>query len=573
MHKCMKNNEIHNYGILKKTSYPLNVTVFSIKKFTFAYQLHIKTFKLLPISILKMPINGKIFFWLTCILIVFVRLRLVDIAMERDEGEYAYAAWQILEGKLPYSDFYNMKFPGVYYMYALVFRVAGLSMVAIRVWVLIMNLLSAFFIYKIAETRLIYKHPMPNDDTKWIAAGLFLLLCISFGAQGCISNCEHFVVFFGMMGLWLLTERQFFLSGLAIGLSVMMKQQGFGIGIFGGVTLLYEFYHTDNKLLIIKQLFFYCLGIILPFCTLVAYVWQHNIFDKFYFYAIEYAAAYASILQPTFKEIYHIVNVFIDSPILWILFFVGLSKIIKDFAKEKSFFTEGGGLLLLWLMSFIAVSAGWYYRPHYFQLMFPAVALVVAHSLQKGNWRILKYTLQRYHLLAIIFFTTIVAQPCYFFLYEKEHIVRKMYPHEFFNDIKRFGGFLNKKLPENERIGLYSSDPQLWFYAQRRGASGFLYAFPLTEIQPYAQMMTDTYIQETEKANPEWLLYCTIAKGEDNQKTMLQIDNWFDTYAKNYDVKGILYKVKKGYADWVWETSAVDTSRERLMIVYKRKGI
>jgi hypothetical protein len=519
-----------------------------------------------------MPFNGKIFFWLTFILIVFVRLRLVDIAMERDEGEYAYAAWQILEGKLPYADFYNMKFPGVYYMYALVFRVAGLSMAAVRVWVLIMNLLSAFFLYKIAETRLIYKHPMPNDETKWVASGLYLLLCISFGAQGCISNCEHFVVFFGMMGLWLLTERQLFLSGLAIGLSVMMKQQGFGIGIFGGVTLLYELYKLENKLLIIRQLLTYCIGIVTPFCTLLAFVWHHNIFDKFYFYAIEYAAAYATILQPTFKEIYHIVNVFIDSPILWILFFVGLSKVIKDFFKEKSFFTEGGGLLLLWLLSFMAVSAGWYYRPHYFQLMFPAVALVVAHSLQKSNWRIFKYTLQRNSLLTIIFFSTLLAQPCYLFFYDKEHISRKMYPHEFFNDIKRFGAFLDEKLPQNDRIGLFSSDPQWWFYAHRAGASGFLYSYPLLENQPYAQRMTDTYIAEMEKNNPEWLLYSYIGKWADNEKTLTQIDNWFDNKIKSYDIKGVLYKVKKGYADWEWDTSSVDTSREHLIIVYKRKG-
>jgi hypothetical protein len=518
-----------------------------------------------------MSFNGKTFFWLTFALIVFVRLRLVDIAMERDEGEYAYAAWQILEGKLPYADFYNMKFPGVYYMYALVFRVAGLSMEAIRVWVLIMNGLTAFFLYKIAETRLIYKHPMPNDETKWIAAGLYLLLCISFGAQGCISNCEHFVVFFGMMGLWLLTEKQFFLSGLAIGLSVMMKQQGFGIGIFGGVTLLYELYNSDNKLLIIRQLLLYCLSIVLPFCSLVAYVWQHNIFDKFYFFAIEYAAAYATILEPTFKEIYRYLSIFIDSPILWIIFFVGLGKIIKDFFKEKSFFTEGGGLLLLWLLSFMAVSAGWYYRPHYWQLMFPAVALVVAHSLQKGQWQILKYTFQRNTLLVIIFFSTILAQPCYFLIYEEEHVIRKMYPYEFFNDIKRFGVFLNGKIPQNDRLGLFSSDPQLWFYAHRTGTSGFLYAYPLTEKQPFAQKMTDIYIDEMQKNNPEWLLYASNGDWVENTETMKQIDKWFDIYTQKYDLKGVLYKVKKGYADWEWETTKVDTSRERLMIVYKRK--
>ena len=80
-----------------------------------------------------MRFTEKTFFWLALILTAFVRLRLADIAMERDEGEYAYAGWQILMGKLPYLDFYNMKFPGVYYAYAGIFSVAGYSIIAVRI--------------------------------------------------------------------------------------------------------------------------------------------------------------------------------------------------------------------------------------------------------------------------------------------------------------------------------------------------------------------------------------------------------------------------------------------------------
>ena len=46
--------------------------------------------------------------------VVFVRLRLAGVPLERDEGEYAYAGRLILEGIPPYSIAYNMKFPGTY---------------------------------------------------------------------------------------------------------------------------------------------------------------------------------------------------------------------------------------------------------------------------------------------------------------------------------------------------------------------------------------------------------------------------------------------------------------------------
>ena len=45
-------------------------------------------------------------------LVALVRMRLVDLPLERDEGEYAYAGQLLLQGVPPYELAYNMKFPG-----------------------------------------------------------------------------------------------------------------------------------------------------------------------------------------------------------------------------------------------------------------------------------------------------------------------------------------------------------------------------------------------------------------------------------------------------------------------------
>ena len=52
------------------------------------------------------------------VLVVAIRLRLLGIPLERDEGEYAYAGQLLLEGRPPYELAYNMKFPGTYAAYA-----------------------------------------------------------------------------------------------------------------------------------------------------------------------------------------------------------------------------------------------------------------------------------------------------------------------------------------------------------------------------------------------------------------------------------------------------------------------
>ena len=77
---------------------------------------------------------------------VYLRLNLLNIPFDRDEGEYAYAGQQILQGNLPYDVIYNMKFPGVYYMYAAVFAVFGESIAAVRFTGLCLHLATTFFL-------------------------------------------------------------------------------------------------------------------------------------------------------------------------------------------------------------------------------------------------------------------------------------------------------------------------------------------------------------------------------------------------------------------------------------------
>src|ERR1700675_418270 len=51
------------------------------------------------------------------VLVIAIRIRLLGIPLERDEGEYAYAGQLMLQGIPPYKLAYNMKLPGIYAAY------------------------------------------------------------------------------------------------------------------------------------------------------------------------------------------------------------------------------------------------------------------------------------------------------------------------------------------------------------------------------------------------------------------------------------------------------------------------
>src|SRR3989337_4507761 len=54
-----------------------------------------------------------------------LRLQVMDIPFERDEGEYAYAAQLMLDGVPPFKEAYNMKFPGIYAVSAAILFLFG----------------------------------------------------------------------------------------------------------------------------------------------------------------------------------------------------------------------------------------------------------------------------------------------------------------------------------------------------------------------------------------------------------------------------------------------------------------
>lgn len=155
--------------------------------------------------------NALIFWFLLTFIVgifIFIRLRLLALPFESDEGEYAYAGQLILNGVPPYKEIYSMKFPGVYYFYSLFLWIFGNSSEAIRIGSLLVNLLSSFLIFKIGEQ-------LRNRITAIFATIGFIALSAAPRFHGLIANTEHFVNLFVIAAafcliLWIKSRRNIF---------------------------------------------------------------------------------------------------------------------------------------------------------------------------------------------------------------------------------------------------------------------------------------------------------------------------------------------------------------------------
>lgn len=514
-----------------------------------------------------MKFNERLFFIIVAALVILVRLRYIDAALERDEGEYAYAGLQLLRGGLPYSDFYNMKLPGVYFSYSLIIYLLGASVSAIR-WVLIgINLISSFFIFKIAQERF---------NGGWLAAATFLLMSLSYEAQGFVANSEHFVVMFFVASLFFINRKGLintFISGILLGLSFLMKQHALVFVLIMALSLFNQYFEKRQFKPFLTSLFLFVIGYCTPLSIWGFWAYQKGILEKAYFLTFEYAAAYSSLSTPSLKYISNFTPIFLDNIGFWLLFFTTLYYILnsKKYAENRlnaRYWAMGFGI------SFLAVCPGWHFRPHYFQLIFPFASLLIAYgwSYFKYDISFKNFRLSNFKLLITCLLLSIIVQFKYFFLFSPEELMKGLYPNEFFNETKSLSSILKSEIQPTHKIGMYGNEPQLWFYTQTQAASGFMYAYPLVETQPFAQKMTDLYIHETEKSQPEWLIYSYISKGESNKKTLAQLETWFKGFSREYAMKGVLYQKSDNTGEIEWETTTLDTAKTPLMIVYKRIG-
>jgi len=170
--------------------------------------------------------------------VVFIRIHVLAIPLERDEGEYAYAGQLMLQGIPPYRLAYNMKFPGVYAAYALIMWIFGQTSIGIHFGLLIVNIANIVIVFLIAR-RLI------GLIAGIAAAASYTILSASPSVLGLAAHATHFVMLPTLLGALVLlkpvlTKKMVFFSGILFGAGLLMKQPALFFICFGATYLLFR---------------------------------------------------------------------------------------------------------------------------------------------------------------------------------------------------------------------------------------------------------------------------------------------------------------------------------------------
>ena len=441
-----------------------------------------------------------------------VRIRLLGIPLERDEGEYAYTGQLMLQGIPPYKLVYSMKFPGTAAAYAAIMSVFGQTITGIHLGFMLVNAAAIVLIYLLGKRLL-------TPAAGVAASAVYALLSMGQGVNGSQAHATHFVVLAALGGTLLLLRAidsrrwpALLLSGVLYGIAVLMKQHGALFVVFGVLYLAWDQWtrRREGWLPAVKSVATFLCGVSLPLALTGLILWRAGVFDKFWFWTFTYAHAYAREVPLSFG-IFWFGQSFPDivrpNLALWLIALAGLVLIWRR-KEDRMAAVFASGFLLF---SFLAVCPGFYFRPHYFVLMLPAIALLAGAAVGTSAklWPHASWLTYLVYVAALVF--SVVRQQEYLFQISPLKITRAMDGGGPFPEAIQIGNYLRTHSNKDSRIAILGSEPEILFYAQRRSATGHIYMYGLMEDQPYALTMQKELIRDVENSQPDYVVFVTTA--------------------------------------------------------------
>ena len=492
-------------------------------------------------------------------LVIAIRIRLLGIPLERDEGEYAYAGQLMLQGIPPYKLAYNMKFPGTYAAYALIMALFGQTIAGIHLGLLLINAATILLIFLLGR-RLI------NSIAGIAAAMAYAVLSVSPSVLGFAAHAEHFVMLPVLGGVLLLLNEsdrrdfeRLFVSGLLFGTSLLMKQPAVFFVLFGALYLLSNDLRRKCgwKRIVLRNLIF-DLGAIVPFGIACLFLWRAGVFDKFWFWTISYAPQYGSqVPLGAAPKIFGdaITEVIDPGWLLWMLAGLGLvAGVWNERTQAETVF-----LLGLLLFSFLALSAGFYFREHYFVFILPALSLFAGVAVSAlcdmadrcGS--LIRFA--PFLLFCVVLSQPILAARKFYFEIspvEASHIIYGANP---FLESVRVAEYLRDHTEAGDTIAVLGSEPQIYFYSKRHSATGYIYTYSLVEPQTYARQMQEEMIRQIESARPKYVISIGVRSSWLQQPTSEgMIFAWAKDYMeKFYDVVGLVNILSPDRTDYYFD--------------------
>ena len=300
-------------------------------------------------------------------------------------------------------------------------------------------------------------------------------------------------------------------------------------------------------------------------------------FQQFWFWTFTYAKVHAGILNGQMAWVQFVSFLEGCGWVKWSLPWAGIGLVCllleKDNADRKFIITT------LLAFSLLAFAAAFYFSRHYFIVMLPVVSLLIAISvttaaqaLAGARWALARLAPAIVFLAACAGF--VVNQRAVWFQMSPEEVCRAVYGQNPFVESVEIGRYLKEHTAPEARIAVLGSEPQIYFYAHRHSASGFIYMYDLVQLHDYASKFQREMIGEIEAAKPQYLVMVLVSSSwSDWPGADPTLKEWSGRYTRQfYERTGSVY-IYPTHSDYLWDSASKIERNDTAFIVdvYKRK--
>ena len=507
-----------------------------------------------------------------------MRVRMLDMPLDRDEGEYAYTASIMLDGGKPYRDVYTMRLPGIFLTYMAILAIFGKSPTGVHAGLALVNSLSTLFVFFLA-LKLFGKVPA------LFSSAVFSLISLSPAMQGMSANTEHFVIFYAMGSILLLLRARegkrfsyYLSSGLLMGVAILTKQNGAFFALFSLSYLLFMALTSgQDKKAILTWPAMYFLGLTLPYIAASVTILFSGSYEKYIFWTYTYPMQYISSLTLSmglFNLKFRAVSAFEGSYAFVVLAALGASGVYwHRQSRIKIAFT-----IASFVFSFLAVSPGLYFRNHYFIFLIPSIALlcgafahVLETTLRKSSSIKPEAAIALIAVIACAIF--IYSQKAPLFFMDNKQYSRVVFGANPFPEMRRVGEYIRENTSPEDSIAVLGSEAELMFYADRRSATGYISTYEMLRGHGYAEEMKKEFVSEIERAEPAYIIVVLIRPSGPITADAFLL-KWANSYVPKHYVRDGLVEISPdgGESRFLFGKDAAKTgpSMESYIQLYKR---
>jgi hypothetical protein len=141
-----------------------------------------------------------------------------------------------------------------------------------------------------------------------------------------------------------------------------------------------------------------------------------------------------------------------------------------------------------------------------------------------------------------------------------------------FPETLEIANFIKNRSNKDDKIAVLGSEPQIFFYSHRRSATGYIYAYPLMEPQPYAADMQRQMISQIETVKPKFIVSVNFRDSwlirPDSKRLIFE---WMEQYIPaHYRQIGLIETISMNRTLYHWDSTAKPSQKNDRLFIGER---